>query len=346
MDEVFAEFPDVDGNFVREFQTRGFSARVFELTLFAYFREQGYELDRTAASPDFIVRGDVPFAVEATTTNPADTADPGDDGLPRTGWPLIPDDVPAAEREFVFQVGKALRRKLLKRNAVGRSYWELPQTVGVPFLIAVEAFHNPSALFHTAAFVAEYLYGRRDVASYDAEGHLHLRATPIAEHTHRGRAIPSGLFALPEARHLSAVLFSNSSTVNVFNRIGTERGYGPDDVAMLRAGTMPDPDPDASLPQFFGYVVKECPPEDRETFGQALHVLHNPWAERPLPLRALRGVTEHTLLDDGRVLTTSFSLAPFASPRRSSTRAKALKRTYVLTLPVARFERRARRPGG
>jgi hypothetical protein len=313
MDEVFAEFPDVDGNFVREFQTRGFSPRVFELALYAYFREQGYDLDRAAASPDFIIRGDVPFAVEATTTNPADMAGPGQDGLPIGEWPLIPDDLPAAEREFVFQVGKALRRKLLKRDAVGRAYWELPQVGGISFVIAVEAFHHESALFHSLGFVAEYLYGRRDVASYNSEGHLQLRPVPITEHSHGGRRIPSGLFALPEARHLSAVLFSNSSTVSVFNRIGTERGYGLDDVAMLRAGTMPDPDPDASLPQLFGYVVEECPPEERETFGEALNVLHNPWTELPLPPRALRGVTEHELLNDGRMLTTSSSLAPFAS---------------------------------
>ncbi|WPW23314.1 hypothetical protein [Streptomyces sp. HNS054] len=48
MDEVFADFPDVDHSFVREFQTAGFSARVLELALFAALREQGKELDRTS----------------------------------------------------------------------------------------------------------------------------------------------------------------------------------------------------------------------------------------------------------------------------------------------------------
>ena len=33
------DFPDIDGNFVQEFQTRGFSPRVLELALFAYLRE-------------------------------------------------------------------------------------------------------------------------------------------------------------------------------------------------------------------------------------------------------------------------------------------------------------------
>lgn len=48
-------------------------------------------------------------------------------------------------------------------------------------------------------------------------------------------------------------------------------------------------------------------------FGEGLHVLHNPWANNPLPLGALRGITERRLLDDGRVLTTAARLSPFTS---------------------------------
>jgi hypothetical protein len=42
-------------------------------------------------------------------------------------------------------------------------------------------------------------------------------------------------------------------------------------------------------------------------------VLHNPWARNPLPLGTLRGVTEHQLLDNGRLLTTATRLSPFTS---------------------------------
>jgi hypothetical protein len=67
---IFANFRDIDRNFVREFQTAGFSARVFELALFAYTEEQCLDLDRTAAAPDFVLRGQHPVAIEVTTTNP------------------------------------------------------------------------------------------------------------------------------------------------------------------------------------------------------------------------------------------------------------------------------------
>jgi hypothetical protein len=314
MDEVFADFHDVDQSFVREFQTGGFSARVFELALFAYLREQGYELDRTsAAGPDFITREPVPFAIEATTANPpqdedvASQFDPDDSFLN-----LAPKDLRSAEREFVFRVGKALRRKLTKRDASGRAYWEQSHVDGLPFVIALEVFYSISSLFHPVGLIANYLYGRRDVATYDATGKLQLTVEPIDEHEYQGKSIPSGLFSLPEATNLSGVLFSNSQTAVKFNRIGTERGYGPLDVTMVRMGAVLNRDPNAVEPQLFGYVVVPDT-EYFETFSEGLHLIHNPWARNPLPVGAVRDVTEHRMLEDGRVEITASRLDPFIS---------------------------------
>jgi hypothetical protein len=307
MDEVFAEFPDVDHSFVREFQTGGFSPRVFELALFAYLMEQGYDLDRSRPAPDFVARGDVPVAIEVTTTNPAQDGDQDEAALSAMARMGMPDDLPSSQQEFIFQAGKALRRKLLKRDAAGRAYWEQP------FVIALEPFHAASALVHAVGWLSQYLYGQRDLIAYDARGRLQLTAEPIGQHQHGGKNIPSGLFALPEAAHLSAVLFTNSSTVPKFNRIGTERGYGPPDIAMIRVGTIFDPSPNASTPLTFAYIVGDPTRDQRETFSEGLHVLHNPWAQTPLPLGALRDVTEHQLRDDGLVLTTFSRLDPFAS---------------------------------
>jgi hypothetical protein len=313
MDEIFVDFPDVDHSFVREFQTGGFSPRVLELALFGYLQEQGYPLDRSKPAPDFVVAGDSPVAIEATTSNPPLGEDP-DDVDPTTGLlRLIPKDTPAAEQAFTFQVAKALRAKLTKRNAAGLAYWEQPHVAGMPFVIALESFHSASSLFHAIKPLADYLYGRRDVVTYQTDGTLHLSGHPVTEHQHGAKTIPSGLFSQPEASHLSAVLFSNNATISKFNRIGTERGYGPADISMIRYGTVYDPDPNAIEPQAFGYVVGDYGPEERETFSEGLHLLHNPWAENPLDLGVLRDVTEHQLLDDGRVLTTWTRPDPFVS---------------------------------
>jgi hypothetical protein len=118
MNEVFADFHDVDKSFIREFQTEGFSARVFELALFAYLREQGCALDRSHPSPDFVVRGEAPVAIEVTTTNPAQDSEPDD----LTYSPPTPENLSTMDKDFVFQLGKALRRKIIHRDAAGRAY--------------------------------------------------------------------------------------------------------------------------------------------------------------------------------------------------------------------------------
>ncbi|WP_406426622.1 hypothetical protein [Streptomyces sp. NBC_00147] len=315
MDETFATFRGADRSFVREFQTGGFSPRVLELALFAALHEQGHSLEHTGGAPDFLLEGANPVAIEATTSNPTQGASPAADleQLPQGKHPLVPADLDAAEAEFVLQSAKALRRKLEKRSAQGHAYWQAPHVQGRPFVIALESFHHLSALFHTVAPLANYLYGRRDVATRDHQGALVLASEKITEHRRGDTSIPSGLFAQPEAAHLSAVIFSNSATVAKFHRIGTERGYGPEDVAMLRFGGLPDPDPDAGRPLEHAYVVGDYGPEERETHSEGFHILHNPWARIPVADGTFPGFTEHRLRDDGLVLTTSTRADYFTS---------------------------------
>jgi hypothetical protein len=307
---IFANFRDVDGSFVREFQTGGFSARVFELALFAYLEEMNLELDRTSPAPDFVVPGVAPVAIEVTTTNPVQGT-PLDPGPP---YAMLPDDLGLADQEFVFQLGKALRRKLEHRDAQGAAYWEKPHTVGVPFVIAVGAFHGPHAQIHPDGLLAVYLYGSRNVAYHAEDGKLTVTAQTVEQHTWRSRSIVSGLFRQPEAANLAGVLFSNAHTVAKFNRIGTELGLAAPDTALTRFGTCYDFAPDASKPDFFAYVVGDRPDEEQETFEESLHLFVNPWATVPLAPEAFPGVTRYELSENG-VLEATFpiSFRPFVS---------------------------------
>ncbi|MFD3658128.1 hypothetical protein [Streptomyces sp. NPDC058620] len=307
MDEIFVTFHGADRSFVREFQTTGFSPRVLELALFAALHEQGHVLEHTGGAPDFLIGGSDPVAIEATTSNPAQgvSLEAAFEQLPREQHPLVPADLDDAEAEFVFQTAKALGRKIEKRSAQGHAYWQAPHVQGRPFVIALESFHHLSALFHTVSPLANYLYGCRDVATRDAEGALVLSSEKVTEHWRGDSRIPSGLFARPEAAHLSAVIFSNSATASKFHRIGTERGYGPQDVALLRYGSLPDPDPNADRPLNHAYVVGDYGPEERETFSEGFHILHNPWSRIPIADGVFPGFTEHRLQDDGLILTTT-----------------------------------------
>ncbi|HXL17703.1 MAG TPA: hypothetical protein VN961_09310, partial [Streptosporangiaceae bacterium] len=92
--------------------------------MFAYLKEQGYDLDRTSPTPDFAVTGDAPVAIEVTTSNPPEDADPDD----------------------------------------------VDPSVGLRRLVP---------------------YGRRDVATYDADGNLELTAETISDHQHEGKSSPA-----------------------------------------------------------------------------------------------------------------------------------------------------------
>jgi hypothetical protein len=324
MNETFATFRDVDGTFVQQFQSSGFSPRVWELALHAYLKEAGLTVERPRPAPDFLVTSPITVAIEAATANPTQVLATGretnvDSSRPSAAlsdpatWSLLPADVNSAQAEFVFQVGKALRRKLLHRDADGRAYWQLPHTEDAPFVIAVEAFHHDSSLYHSVSALAQFLYGLRPIAERDETGRLNVRSESITSHSHAGKIIPSAWFAEPDAAHVSAVLFSNAGTISQFSRIGTERGYGPEDVAIARFGTAVDPDPDAELPALFSYIVGDHDPGCEESFAEGLHVLHNPWARTPLPEGALPGTTEHQVLPDGRIQTTHRGFTPFTS---------------------------------
>ncbi|MFF0532878.1 hypothetical protein ACFYT3_31460 [Nocardia amikacinitolerans] len=300
MSEVFAEFVDVDGSFVREFQTGGFSPRVTELALFSYLREQGLSLDNSAAAPDFLTVGAATVAIEVTTANPPAGTVPGAGGVAA----MTPLDLDQAINGFVFQMGKAIRRKLLHRNKDGLAYWELPHVGDAPFVVAVQDFHAPYAHLFSVGALGDYLWGRREFGLYDPSGRLTVRSSPLTAHQYNGKSIPSGLFAQPEAEYLSGILFTNEHTVGKFDRLGTQKGYDPPGIARFRFGAAYDPDPDAVEPAIFGYVVGDPATGFEETFTDGLHLFVNPRAKRPIDAAALPGITVHELNDDGNTVTS------------------------------------------
>jgi hypothetical protein len=64
-------YEDTDGNFVEQFQTTAFGARIWELYVFATFTELGYAPAPDLATPDFLFSGPLgSVGVEATSVNP------------------------------------------------------------------------------------------------------------------------------------------------------------------------------------------------------------------------------------------------------------------------------------
>jgi len=281
MGELMNYFEDPDGNFVKDFQTGGFDARVWELYLYALFSELGYGFDRTHPAPDFYCQGPRgEFFVEATTINPS-AKPPKLDDTPRLAY--FDNYVP---RKF----GSVLKSKLDKR------YWELQHVVGMPLVFAVQDFHAVRSMSWSNTGLVEYLYGIRQVRRTTADGSSSIVSEPIEGFVWEGKTIPAGFFSQPDTENVSAVIANPEGTISKFKRMGFLAGFGDRRLHMIRNGLAycGSLDPE-------NFVREVNSPEYYETWCEGLSVFHNPRAKHPLSQDAIPGAAHHTSRD-GRIL--------------------------------------------
>jgi hypothetical protein len=300
-------YEDPDGNFIEQFQTTGFDARLWEPYLFAVFAEMSYLIKRIHAVPDFVCEGVLgTFAVEAMTVNPTQDA---------TGAvvPPPPNRTPEEHRAFVSQYmpikfGSVLFSKL------GKKYWERPSATGKPLLFAIQDFSAPASMLFSRTALPLYLYGYDYAWEHDSAGRLKVIPKKIATHRWGEKEIPSGFFDLPDSENISAVVFSNSGTISKFNRMGALAGFGSKRVVLQRVGAAYDHTPDSVEPRQFKKVVGA--PGYRETWVEGLDVYHNPKASIPLDPEMLPGAAHHRLLADGRIESVAPTWHPLVSVTR------------------------------
>jgi hypothetical protein len=267
--ELMNWYEDVDGNFVQQFQSTGFNARVWELYLYAVFTELGYSFNRDYVAPDFLCEG-IPgkFFVEATTINPS--ADP----------PEVNEMTQEAyfESYVPMKFGSALYSKLK------RKYWEYPQVAGHPFALAIQDFHQPTSMTWSTYALVEYLYGIRQLESRGPDGSIKRIGEPVESYKWGDKEIPAGFFFQPNTEYISAVIANPSGTLMKFNRMGVLAGFG-DRIRMFREGVCFRDDSD--MLQEFSTEVHS--PEYSETWVEGLNVYLNPRAIHPLPETFLSG---------------------------------------------------------
>jgi len=288
MRAAFARMGERDANFVEQLQTTGFDARVSELYLFAAFEAAGFDVGREGDAPDFLLSGHGhEWTVEATTANPSGGEPP----------PPLPDDPEALrayiDGELVVRLGSALYSKL------GKRYWELPHVAGKPLVLAIQNFSSEEAQQFADTALVDYLYGRRTFGEVNADGHLEVRNAEISKHV-GSKTIPSNFFSIPDARHVSAVLWTNSGTTAKFARMGFQQGLDSSGIHMIRQGQRFVMNPDATEPAPFRYEVGSR----IEPWGESLVMAHNPNADLPLPLEAFPGIVHHELIPSGLVEAT------------------------------------------
>lgn len=304
LDRVYQDFDDPERNFLEQFQTQGFDARIFELYLFAYFHFSDTIVERAKPNPDFIVsRSGMRLALEATTVNPSTSGTFARDG--KKVSELTPQELrDYQEHELPMRFGSPLFSKLKKK------YWELDHCRDLPFVLAMEAFHDEESLALSDHALIRYLYGKEQTGSWASNGQLQVDVSDIDEHTVTKKTIPSNFFGQPGAEHVSAVMFTNAGTITKFARMGFQYGIGCERTFMTRSGYSFHQHPDAMDPTYFSYDLDEPPLV--ESWGQGLVLMHNPQSLRPLPRNAFYDIVQG-YIEDGMYKSDHPTWHPFSS---------------------------------
>lgn len=280
--ECYLALPNPDANFVTDLQTSNFASRLFELYLFACFREQGLIVRQDHVSPDFEIEKEGTVCwIEAVTAN-SDTPRAGGIG----DWVHAPED-----RNERLTGAPAERFAKTLRGKLQRDYQALDHVRGRPFAIAIADFHESGSMVWSREALPTYLYGGRADVVGDGTFRRAI-GTPITNLTGK-HGIPAGLFHDPEFAHLSAVVFSNAGTMAKFNRMGFLAGYQPPGLKMIRGGILFDRTPGAlhAIP----FELEVGSPEYAalwpwgEAWCQELEVYHNPLATHPIPFHLIPG---------------------------------------------------------
>lgn len=300
-------YEDLDGNFIEQFQTTGFDARMWELYLFAMLVEAGYAFDRSSAVPDFLaqnVMGKV--AIEATTVNP--TIDNSGNIVPSPKVESEQDQVMMLEHYLPIKFAGPLTAKLRKK------YWELPKVQGIPLVIAIQDFHAPMSMTYSRPALANYLYGYTQDEVEQPDGEIKLVPRKIDFHIWGTKRIESGFFNFPGAENISAVFANSSATIAKFNRMGLLAGFGSKNMRMLRV--IPTDEVDSNSGNFKHIVLEVHSPNYRETWAESLDIFHNPNAKIKLHTSMFPNAAHFKIDPDG----TLRYMAPDWHPATSETR--------------------------
>ena len=264
--EIAYSFEDPDGNYIEQFQSTGFNARLWELYLYAFLHESDFEINRDYNAPDYVAeKYGMRVCIEAVTVNPSQLMENEEE--PKTDEQkkyLLKDYMP-------IKYGSPLYSKLQKK------YWEKEHVSGHPLVIAVHDYHQTNSMMWSRPALETYLYGAtRTVVLND--GIFSEEVEEVTEHKWKEKVIPSGFFKQSGSENISAIIHSNQATIGKFLRMGYLAEFGDDQTEIGISGEAIFND--ASIPEKFNARVERN--DYQEYWHESIVVFHNPNAKYPL----------------------------------------------------------------
>jgi len=282
--EIAYSFEDPDGNYIEQFQSTGFNARLWELYLYALFHEMGFTINREFNAPDYVVdKAGLRVCIEAVTVNPSQhLVDEPEPTSTEEMERLLSDYMP-------IKYGSPLYSKLKKK------YWEKAHVAQNPLVIAIHDFHQKDSMMWSRKSLEAYLYGARRTYSYSPENGLVQSVELITEHRWNNKVIPSNFFSQPDGENISAVIHSNQATIGKFLRMGYLAEFGRQDLDIKFVGQAIYDNNQA----YIDFDINVIPEEYKEYWRDSITIYHNPNALRPLDHRLFPDVA-HVFFLDGK----------------------------------------------
>lgn len=282
--EIAYSFEDPDGNYIEQFQSTGFNARLWELYLYALFHELDFDINRKFNAPDYVIeKSNVRVCIEAVTVNPSqngfDEADPKTDEEIHN---LLSDYMP-------IKYGSPLFSKLKKK------YWEKEHVADHPLVLAIHDFHQRDSMIWSRQGLETYLYGAERQFEFDKHGRIKEKVKTHQTHTWKNKVIPSGFFSQPESENISAVIHSHQATVGKFLRMGYLAQFGRRDIDIMLTGQAYYNN--SPIPTDYTIDIKEQGYE--ELWHDSITIYHNPNTRKPLDFHLFEGVAQ-VIFKDGK----------------------------------------------
>lgn len=280
--EIAYSFEDPDGNYIEQFQSTGFNARLWELYLYALFHELDFNINREFNAPDYVIeKSNVRVCIEAVTVNPSQNG--FDEAEPKTDEEmneLLSDYIP-------IKYGSPLFSKLSKK------YWEKEHVADHPLVLAIHDFHQRDSMMWSRQGLETYLYGVARKFEFNKHGRIEEKVKTFMKHTWKDKVIPSGFFSQPDSENISAVIHSHQATVGKFLRMGYLAEFGRRDLDILITGQAYCNN--SPIPSDYTIDITEQGYE--EFWNDSITIYHNPNARKPLDYRLFEGIAQIIVKD-------------------------------------------------
>lgn len=265
---ITSQMSDKDGNFIQQFQSDGFDSRLWEIYLYALFKEIGFTNTEKYDRPDFnLSKENLEIFVEASLSS-----EKGDDKFSKEliDYSIAKQDLEIQEQlinYYVVRMGSVLYSKLCKK------YWELERVKGKPLVIAITPSHNYLAPFLPDAKLIEYLYGVRQKVKLTEDGLVNEGAEKVVDFRFGEKIVPANFFTHPNSENISGILFTNNSDLHKFNRMAYQYNLSNIELIMVRSGAKHNPAVGSKATEFTYQVV---PTQIREHWSESVTLFHNP----------------------------------------------------------------------